>query len=138
MSRLLCCNCKSEDRSCLSLLCSKSEKNPNPYLDLVWTKNLKGGRPGLNTLQKTFLEMALLGGVKSLEEGVAFLKKDKKMLISKVVRPLEEMGLLKLGEEGGVDLTEDFEEVLHKVCIASGGEEARKRAREQFLKDRND
>jgi len=76
-----------------------------------------------------------LGGISSVENVVEFLSIRKNNLKSRVLRKVEEMGLVECDGDL-LKMTEDFEEALHEVFVESGGERALKTAYERFCQDR--
>ena len=76
-----------------------------------------------------------LGGISSVENVVEFLSIRKNNLKSRVIKKVEEMGLLECDGDL-LKMTGDFEEALHEVFVESGGERALKSAHERFCQDR--
>lgn len=119
--------------ACVSLLCCKSESNV--YLELIWTQKPKEGTKGLTKKQKLLIELVLFGGISSVEGVAEFLGIRKNNLKSRVIKQVEEMGLLTCDGDL-LKMTGDFEEALHEVFVESGGERALKSAQERFCQDR--
>ena len=105
------------------------------YLELIWTQKPKEGTKGLTKNQKLLIELVLFGGISSVEGVAEFLSIRKNNLKSRVIKKVEEMGLLKCDGDL-LKMTGDFEEALHEVFVESGGERALKSAHERFSQDR--
>lgn len=115
-----------------------NRENHSPLQQLVWTQKSTEDRPGLRDNHKLLVELVLVGGTKSLDELIETFGTSRKNFKGRVLKPPIELGLLEYEDEGQnrVRLPENFEEVLHGVYVASGGEQALRMTEGHFAKEK--
>lgn len=112
-------------------------ETPSPFQKLVWIQKPTKDKPGLNDNHKLLIKCVLLGEMEDVDELVEFFGISKRNFKSRVLKLPLEIGLLKYEGEtkNRVRLPENFEEILHRLYVDSGGEEAHNSTAEQFSMD---